>query len=321
MDKDTRIYHLNGELCRDAQVDGYTGLAYVEKGIMAGEREKSIFVWPVREIRNSLGNVIAKEKLLTGRLGEVNAGTEYAYITGTVSEDGDTFEKTMNPVYDTYGMVRFYPEAEHSYKMEEELYDRDGEFIGYRQGELLKEYNQACFGVYDPVELYGSDRKDNIPLGVSLKHRLGEARIIPNIWRTGVLYPQDPSNQEMTEGQKDLLRRVVPGTYIMEEIEVPKGYARAMPVALTVEDADQLQKTSMTNERIKVEIAKIDGTDRYKKIVEQNGTDLGEWSIEGKFAYTGELILGAKLALFQAERVYTSDYSKYPKEELLWSFQ
>ena len=99
----------------------------------------------------------------------------------------------------------------------------------------------------------------------------------------------------------------------MEEIEVPKGYARAMPVVLPVEDADQLQKTSMTNERIKVEIAKIDGTDRYKKIVEQNGTDLGEWSIEGKFAYTGELILGAKLALFQAERVYTSDYSKYPK--------
>ena len=37
VDRDTTVYHLDEHLCRDAQVDTYTGLAYVEKD---GDRRK-----------------------------------------------------------------------------------------------------------------------------------------------------------------------------------------------------------------------------------------------------------------------------------------
>ena len=49
MDPGTEIYHLNQEMQRDACVDPYTGLAYVEKirNRSLGKDEAHYFVWPV----------------------------------------------------------------------------------------------------------------------------------------------------------------------------------------------------------------------------------------------------------------------------------
>ncbi|MFR5733968.1 MAG: hypothetical protein ACLUD2_20730 [Clostridium sp.] len=38
----------------------------------------------------------------------------------------------------------------------------------------------------------------------------GEFWIIPNLWISGESSPQDPSEGEMTWGQADMLRRVIP---------------------------------------------------------------------------------------------------------------
>ena len=49
MDPGTEIYHLNQEMQRDACVDPYTGLAYVEKSGTGplGKDEAHYFIWPV----------------------------------------------------------------------------------------------------------------------------------------------------------------------------------------------------------------------------------------------------------------------------------
>lgn len=307
--ENTVIYHLDENLCRDAQVDGYTGLAYVEKTGKnpLGQSETHFFVWPITEFKDSEGNIISREKILTGRPGERNEGTEQAYITGTWNEGRDTFEKVMNPVYDKFGMVQYYLPNDSVYQKGKEAYDRDGDYLGYRYNDLLESYNRAAYRMLDHDELYGRDEKD------LLQRRQGEAWVIPNIWVSGMETPQDPGNLEMTYGKADLLRRVIPGTYIMEEISPPQGYVKGFPTAVRVEETGEIQRVSMTDEKIKVEILKVDGTDQYKKQVNtEEETETG-WYTEGKGAYTGKMIKGARLALYKAKRVYVSDYEQFPK--------
>ena len=314
LDGDTRIYHLDEDLCRDALVDGYTGLAYVETAASGEGENASIFVWPVTEIKNIKGQLVAREKILTGRPGEKNEGTEQAYITGSVKNNGSNFEKTMNPVYNRHGLVQYYPEREEAYKKGSPLYDRDGEYMGYQYEELLELFNSAAYGVLDPPELYGvgdpKDLEDDIPL----LYRNGESWIIPNIWISGEKSPQDPSDHQMTYGKEDILRRIVPGTYIMEELLPPDGYTKGFPVAVSVQDTAKTQRVSMTDERIKVEIAKVDGTDHYKQdLLSEESLEGSLYGVEGKSAYSGQILEGVKLALYKAERIYTSDYASYPK--------
>lgn len=308
--EDTLIYHLDEDLCRDALVDGYTGLAYVERtGRNAlGQAEPHFFVWPVVEIRDSEGMLVSREKILTGRPGERDAGTSQAYITGTWNEEQESFEKIMNPVYDRFGMVQYYLPNESTYIKGREQYDRDGDKLGYRYEDLLEMYNRAAYRILDHEELY--EVEETSPL----KRRLGESWIIPNIWVSGEETPQDPGDAEMSLGQADLLRRVVPGTYIMEEIAAPQGYVRGLPTAVCVEETAEVQRVSMTDEKIKVEILKVDGTEQYKKqILTEDEDSETEWYTEGKGAYTGDMVKGAKLALYKAKRVYVSDYERYPK--------
>lgn len=264
------IYHLEDGYYRDAQVDGYTGLAYVETSgkNSRGETEPHIFVWPVTKVTNDDGTLISREKILTGRPGEVKPGTEHAYITGTWDSETKAFEKTMEPVYDRFGMVQYYLPNGENYKKGQGIFDRDGEYLGYRYEDLLDEYNRASYYVRDEDALYATENgsKSNI------LHRNGEAWIIPNILET--------------EG-KDLLRRVIPGTYIMEELKAPDGYVRALPMALSVKETEKVQRISMTDEKTKVEISKVDES--------------------------GYPVSGAKMALYPARRVYVSDYEKYPK--------
>ena len=314
LDENTRIYHLDEELCRDALVDGYTGLAYVENYETGGRTCESVFVWPVTEIKNIRGQLVSREKILTGRPGEKNEGTEHGYITGSVWNEGNDFKKEMNPVYNRHGLVQYYPENSHLYKKGSAVYDRDGEYMGYRYEDLLELFNSAAYDVLDPPELYSvgnpEEPKDDIPL----QYRNGESWIVPNIWVSGEETAQDPSDHKMTFGKEDILRRMVPGTYIMEELLPPDGYTKALPVAVSVEETEKRQRVLMTDERIKVEIAKVDGTDTYKKkIISDHLQEDFQYNIEGKSGYSGQILEGVKLALYKAERVYTTDYTSYPK--------
>lgn len=299
--EDTVIYHLDENSCRDSKVDPYMGLAFVNAPVSNTEKRKAeqIYVWSVTELRGTKGTIVAREKILTGRPGEMAAGTENAYITGTQNKDSQMFEKTMNPVYDRYGLVQYYPSNAYEYKKGSAQYDRDGEYIGYRYDDLLELYNQSAYGVLDPPALYQVGNPEDDTDDVSLLHRNGEAWIIPNIWVTG---------------EENLLRRVIPGTYILEELNPPDGYVRALPLGVFVDETEKMQTISMTDERIKIEIAKIDGTDEYKKEVTSNWNEEEHlWGTEGSLAYSGTPVSGAKLALYRAERVYTSDYQTYPK--------
>ncbi len=302
----TQIYHLDQDLCRDALVDGYTGLAYVEKAENdhLGQERNNLYVWPIVELKDERGVVFAREKILTGRPGERDSGTDQAYITGTLSGETGIFEKDLNPVYEKNGLVTYYPSNENEYTKINGVFDRDGEYLGERYEDLLDEYNCASYRITEDPVLYSTE---------PLLHRDGEAWMIPNVWVTGEESLQDPTDKGMTNGQSDLLRRVIPGTYILEELNTPEGYVRSMPVAVCVEEAVDVQKVSVTDEKTKVEIAKVDGTEQYNKAIisslpEEQETEI----VEGKAGYTGKLVENAELALFRAKRVYTSDYTTYP---------
>ena len=95
MDPETTLFHLDPFLCRDAETDPYTGLAYVRKmEIGRYGRERPVFyVWPVVKETDSSGNLIGRRKILTGRPAEIAEETENAYITGTWNPKTGRFEK------------------------------------------------------------------------------------------------------------------------------------------------------------------------------------------------------------------------------------
>ena len=44
------------------------------------------------------------------------------------------------------------------------------------------------------------------------------------------------SHSVVKEGSADILERVAAGTYIMEELEAPEGFAKALPMGISVEE-------------------------------------------------------------------------------------
>lgn len=310
---DTKFYHLDENQNRDCQIDGYTGLAYVEKTETNGQgkEETCFYLWPVTEITDSNGYRIAREKILTGRAAEKNEGTAQAYLTGTWNPESQEFEKRMNPVYDRFGMVKYYLPSDQLYQKGKFLYDRDGDILTYKYEDLLESYNRAAYEILDHDGLFEAPDAEK---KTDLQRRQGEAWIIPNRWISGTNTPQEPEHGDISQGQADRLRRVIPGTYIMEELSAPEGYVRAFPLAVKVEETADVQRLSMTDEKIKVEILKIDGASQYKNPVFTDGRQTeNEWYTEGGGAYTGRFVSGARLALYKASRVYVSDYQSYPK--------
>lgn len=298
------IYHLDEKLHRDSVVDGYTGLAYVE-------HEKGLFVWPVTVTKDSKGNVISRDKILTGRPAEIHADSENAYITGTFM-DGK-FEKQLEPVYDIHGLVRYYLRSGETYKKGEAVYDRDGDYVRYKYEDLLEEYNRAAYQIKEHGLLWNVGDPENPIDDEKLWHRSGEAYLIPNIWVSGETMPNDPGEDQVTFGQADMLKRVLPGTYIMEELEAPAGYVRTFPAAVNVAETAEIQKALIVNEKTKVEIVKVDAADSLRiPVIGSDGENYG-YTVENKGAYTYEFIEGAELALFKAERIFTADYETYPK--------
>ncbi len=147
IDPESTLYHLDESLCRDAEVDVYTGLAYVKRlETGANGREQQIFyVWPVVKETDTEGNLIGRRKILTGRPAEIMEGSESAYITGTWNPEAETFEKRLEPVLDEFGLVKYYPESGVLYKKGEPVYDRDGDYVTYRYEDLLEMENRAAY--------------------------------------------------------------------------------------------------------------------------------------------------------------------------------
>lgn len=318
---DTVIYHLGADGQRDAMVDAYTGMAYVAdcKGGLTGE----VMVWPVTVIADSDGSVLAKHKIRTSRIATIHADTEAEYITGTYrSAGGKTFEKWLNPVLDSHGQVEYYQRSEEKYTKSNPVYDRDGDFFYDRYSDSLTEFNENAYlikepeMVFDKGELWDEGDNRNEPLYM----RQGDNYILENTWVSGDRTPNDPFDTGVGSGQADMLKRVVPGTYIMEELSPPEGWAKAFPAGVTVEETEEIQHAELADEKIKVEISKINAPEDYRiseidydGVREQDRDGESHTRTEKKGAYTYLPVEGARLALYRARKIYTSDTASYPK--------
>lgn len=383
VDSDTVVYHLDEDGNRDSMVDPKTGMAYViEKAVMPdGTIEDKYLVWATEVYKDEYGNVIARDKITTSRVGTIgendsammdvlttipaasfpdggasskaSAGSyehkESGSVSGTwVSDAGEEshhetsdrtnklgqnmngemllddnngdFLKEYKPVYDENGNIVYYQRNAETYDKGSSLYDRNGDFVRYDNSDLLKEYDDATYAKNDYTVLYDADQTVKDPATKVLYHRYGEGYVLENTWITSDKTPNDPFEYTLTDGQADIIKRVPEGTYIIEETFVPNGdtngaYVKAFPVGITVNETTEAQFTKVVDHTTKIEIAKISGTNDYKVDVlamDDGGKKIGEVPVE-KSSYTYSLIGGATLALYKAEKKYSSDYEKYPK--------
>lgn len=222
--------------------------------------------------------------------------------------------KYMSPVYDEYGLVLYYQRSGETYEKGLELYDRSGTFIRYKDSDNLEEYNRAAYALKEHEGLYDGDQTLESQEQDKLYHRLGESYILENTWTTSDKTPNDPFSDTETGGQADLLKRLPAGTYILEELEAPSegGYAKALPVGVTVEEDTEVTSVRMVDEPTKTYFEKIDGNGAETVAIldmDQIGEDgqpaaVGE-SQEPAAHYSGRQVSGAKIALYPAE--YAAD--------------
>ena len=100
----------------------------------------------------------------------------------------------------------------------EPVYDIDNDYIRYRYYDLLPAFNRNAYRINNEQELREIGEEEDPADDQKLYHRQGEAWIMENTWITGEKYPNDPFGEEMTVGQVDMLKRVIPGTYILEAV-------------------------------------------------------------------------------------------------------
>ncbi|MDW2798787.1 SpaA isopeptide-forming pilin-related protein [Clostridium boliviensis] len=299
----TTMYHLDSDGNRDSYVNPTTGMAFAKEG-------EKLLVWPVKISQTESGAVIAREKIKTWRVAAINADTDQEYITGT--HNGSSLVKSMNPVLNGHGLPEYYQKSGETYKKGEPIYDIDGDFVRYKYDDLLFAYNNSSYSINNQTGMKDIGEEENITDDKKLYHRQGESWVMENTWITGEKYPNDPFKKDMTVGQADMLKRVIPGTYIMEEVTAPSGYVKGLPEGVTVNEFREVNKTSMEDKKIKVEIVKTDAADQLKINVisdYQNGLTV----TEPKGAYSYSQVSGAYLALYKGKRVYTTDSENYPK--------
>ena len=304
----TKLYHLDNEGNRDSQVHPYTGMAYVVE-----EPTGKILVWPVKISRDKYGNITAREKITTGRIATMDADTEDEWTIGT-TEEGN-FEKKMNPVLDEHGQPDYYQKSEETYQKGSPVYDRDGDYIRYRYDDKLKDFNDNAWRIDTNIGLADiganpEDAADDRPL----YHRQGESYIIENTWTTGEEAPNDPFQNGMTNGQVDVLKRVPAGNYIMEELQAPEGYCKAMPVGVTVRDNAEVQTAKVTDHPISGYFEKADAPAAYRlKVLDRDQVlEEVETRMEDKVSYSFDSVIGAKLALYRAKRIKTDNLVQHP---------
>lgn len=306
----TKLYHLDSDKNRDSEVDPYTGMAYVIE-VATGK----ILTWPVKISKDRYGNVIARDKIKTSRIAEINADTEDAYTIGTYDSGSNTLKKAVNPILNAHGQPVYYQRSGELYKKGQGIYDRDGDYVRYQYSDSLKGFNDNAYRIdtNDGLRNIGSDPEtdaDDKPL----HHRQGEAYLIENTWTTGERTPNDSFQTEMTAGQVDVLKRVPAGTYIMEELKAPEGYVKTLPVGLTVNDSTKVQTARVTDNTINGYIEKLDAPADYRvKVIDRDNVLTDSMSrIEGKGGYPYANVSGAELALYQAKRVSTNDLTAHP---------
>ena len=397
---DTIIYHIDRDGNRDAQVDPYTGMAYVTDHAAEGGK---VLAWPVKIVRDEYGNIIARDKITTSRIatvGENQEGSEEhavieptnnssaaipeeewpsythqesGYISGTWNSDGGeeshrestrtenqyqnqgqdrnqgqeqdqnqiqdqsqiqdqnqnlpqenrnnevlindnngTFSKDLNPVYNQYGLAEYYQRSNETYDKGTDLHDRNHDKVRYKESDKLEQYNDASYTIEPFSSLHNSENK--------LYHRIGESYILENTWITSEKTPNNPFQNQITDGQPDILKRLPAGTYIMEELQPPSGYLKAMPTAITVAETTTMHTARTVDKTTKLELSKVDSTDTYQfKILDMdhrdhqnNPTVIGNIK-EEKGRYSHHSLPGATLALYEADKIYTSKLTEHPK--------
>lgn len=310
--ENTSLFHVDSDGNRDAMVHPTTGMAYTteEEVDEKGKPYEKILVWPVHVARTAGGAVIAQEKRKTFRIASVSADTEQEYTIGTY--DGSGLKKFMNPVINVHGLPDYYQRSNQLYTKGEPVYDIDHDFVRYRYYDSLPSFNRNAYRINSREELYEIGAAEDPNDDAKLYHRQGEAWIMENTWISGEKYPNDPFQDDMTAGKADTLKRVIPGTYIMEELEAPAGYKKSLPSGVTVKEETQVQRAELEEERVKIEIVKTDAADQYRiDVLGDTGIQLK--TTEPKGAYSYSQIAGAHLALYRARRIYTADTETYPK--------
>ena len=315
----TVMYHLDSDGNRDAYVNPTTGMAFARcNGADPTKEGEKLLVWPVKISLTENGAVIAREKIKTWRIASVNADTDQEYITGTY--DGNSLVKSMNPVLNGHGLPEYYQRSGETYKKGDTIYDIDGDYVRYRYDDLLSAYNDAAHKIDGKTGMEDIGEEEDTTDDKKLYHRQGEAWIMENTWITGEKYPNDPFQADATVGQADMLKRVIPGTYIMEEVKAPAGYTKGFPEGITVTETTEIQKSGMEDQKIKIEIVKTDAPDQYRidVIPDGGGYAVSDYQedlsvTEPKGAYSYNQVSGAHLVLYKAKRIYTTDSENYPK--------
>ena len=181
-----------------------------------------------------------------------------------------------------------------------------------------------------------------------LYRRLGDAYLMENVWTTGENTPNDPFDTQKVDtventadgkntisadgktgndvysdtksgGQTDMLKRVNQGTYIMEERKAPDGYAKGLPVGVTVNESTDVQTAEMTDTTVKTEFIKVDAPDGYEKDLYVNGeqekNDAGAAVTvkETKGQWYFKHVNGAVLALKAADTKTKKSFSDWVK--------
>lgn len=307
----TVMYHLDENGNRDSLVDPYTGMAYVENP------EGGVMVWPVRFPE---GKEEPAEKIRTFRIAAPRTEEGRTYTVGTYGSD-DRGEKRLlcrvNPAVDEHGLPVFYQKSEESFERGSPVFDRDGDFLWFWPDPALEQQNRNGYEIHSSEELNQTGR--------SLYRRQGESFLMENTWRTGDQQVNDPFAETIGPGQADVLERIMPGSYILEEKTPPAGWTKGLPQAVTVKESLENQTISVENSPTRVLIWKIDGTENWRTEVEDLSGILAEpeYRISRKGSYRFDSVAGAKLALYPARKVYEPGgefrYEKTSEKPISWT--
>ena len=106
---------------------------------MTEEKTGKTLVWVIQVSKDHYGNVIARDKVKTGRVATMYADTEQEYTIGTY--DGGLLQPHVNPVLNENGLPVYYQRSDQTYIKGYPVYDRDGDYVRYRYSDLIRAYN------------------------------------------------------------------------------------------------------------------------------------------------------------------------------------
>ena len=140
-----------------------------------------------------------------------------------LDKNNGSFSGELNPVYNPYGLPEYYQKSKETYRKGIRLYDRNNDFVRYKDSDDLMKYNNNAYHINSPNQLYDGQEQVEIQRQKKLYHRQGEGYILENTWMTSDSSPNDPFHTEKTAGQPDILKRVVPRPHRGSLWSVPSG--------------------------------------------------------------------------------------------------